>query len=57
MDKQKMYECGICYFQGLSRDFTPISASANFAAMECPKCLNNYEEAFEEIGVAEQKVA
>ncbi len=57
MNKQKMYECGICYFQGLSKDFTPISVSANFAALECPKCLNNDDETFEEIGLSEQKVA
>ncbi len=47
MDKQKMYECGICYFQGNARDFTPITVSANFAALECPQCLNNDENSFE----------
>ncbi len=52
MDTQKMYECGICYFQGLAKDFTPITVSANFAALECPKCLNNDEEAFGELSIA-----
>ncbi len=44
MDNQKMYECGICYFQGIVRDFAPIIVSANFAALVCPKCLNNDAE-------------
>ena len=57
MDKQKMYECGICYFQGIAKDFTPITVSANFAALECPKCLNNDEEAFEEFAIAEGQAA
>lgn len=57
MDKQKMYECGICYFQGKARDFTPITVSANFAALECPKCLNNDLDTFEQVPAADQKVA
>ena len=57
MDKQKMYECGICYFQGIAKEFTPITVSANFAALECPKCLNNDAEAFEEFAVAEGQAA
>ncbi len=52
MDTQKMFECGICYFQGLARDFTPITVSANFSALECPKCLNNDEDAFGELSIA-----
>ena len=40
MDTKKMYECGLCYFQGIAKDFSPITVSANFAALECPKCLN-----------------
>ena len=57
MDKQKMYECGICYFQGIAQDFTPITVSANFAALECPKCLNNDAETFEEFAIAEGQAA
>ena len=48
MDEREMFECGICYFQGRAKDFTPITVSANFAALECPKCLNNHAEAIEE---------
>ena len=55
MDTQKMYECGICYFQGQAKDFTPITVSADFAALECPKCLNNDKECFEEKGVWRQE--
>jgi hypothetical protein len=57
MDKNQVYECGICYFQGIARDFTPITVSANFAALECPKCLNNYAECFDEFTVAVQQAA
>ena len=57
MDRQKMYECGICYFQGIARDFTPITVSANFAALECPKCLNNDGGSFGEIPISDVKAA
>ena len=57
MDIQKMYECGICYFQGIARDFAPITVSANFAALECPKCLNNDGENFTEFSVAVEDAA
>ena len=57
MDKNQMYECGICYFQGIARDFTPITVSASFAALECPKRLNNDTESFEEFTFAEQQAA
>jgi len=57
MDKQKMYECGICYFQGIARDFAPITVSADFGALECPKCLNNDAESFAEIALAVEQAA
>jgi hypothetical protein len=57
MDNQKMYECGICYFQGIAREFTPITVSANFAALECPNCLNNDTECFQEFSVAVEQAA
>ena len=57
MDKQKMYECGICYFQGITRDFAPITVSADFSALECPKCLNNDAECFAEIASAVEQAA
>ena len=50
MNRQELYECGICYFQGLAKDFTPITVSANFKALECPNCLNNDSESFAEVG-------
>ena len=49
MNEQKLYECGICYFQGIAQDFAPVTASADVAALECPKCLNNDFESFQEI--------
>jgi len=49
MDETARYECGICYFQGLAREFTPITVSANFAALECPECLNNETASFDPI--------
>jgi hypothetical protein len=57
MDTKKMYECGICYFQGITKDFAPITVSANFAALECPKCLNNDADSFSEMKVAELRLA
>jgi hypothetical protein len=50
MNKQELYECGICYFQGISKDFTPSTISANFNALECPKCLNNDLDSFDKVG-------
>lgn len=57
MDKKRMYECGICYFQGVAKDFTPITVSANFAALECPNCLNNDADTFEELPVSAEQAA
>ena len=50
------FECGICFFQSLSKDFTPITVSADFSALECPKCLNNDKDTFCEVDV-EEKIA
>lgn len=49
MDGKTKVECGICYYQGLAKDFTPITVSANFEALECPRCLNNDADCFEHI--------
>ena len=49
METKCTFECGICYYQARSKDFTPITVSANFAALECPKCLNNDKESFFEV--------
>lgn len=56
MEKNSKFECGICYYQSLSKDFTPITVSANFAALECPNCLNNDSDTFVEVDT-EKKLA
>jgi hypothetical protein len=57
MEEKTKFECGICYFQGMAKEFTPITVSANFSALECPKCLNNATGAFVEIKKTEEKAA
>jgi hypothetical protein len=49
METNNTFECGICYYQSLAKNFAPITVSANFAALECPKCLNNDAESFSEV--------
>jgi hypothetical protein len=51
METNSTFECEICFYQSLAKDFTPITVSANFAALECPNCLNNDEESFAEIDI------
>lgn len=56
----KTVECGICFYQSKARQFTPITVSADFRALECPKCLNNDPDCFTEVSavqVAERKAA
>ena len=57
MNEKSKFECGTCFYQALAEGFTPITASANFAALECPKCLNNDSESFVEIVTMETKAA
>jgi transcription elongation factor Elf1 len=57
METNSTFECGICNYQSLAKNFTPITVSANFAALECPKCLNNDEDSFAEVDVAVKKAA
>jgi len=57
METTNTFECGICFYRSLSKDFTPITVSADFAALECPNCLNNDEDTFSEIDVEIKKVA
>ena len=57
MEKNSKFECGICYYQSLSKDFTPITVSANFAALECPNCLNNDSDTFVEVDTEEKLAA
>ncbi|MGK2904948.1 MAG: hypothetical protein ACSLFH_01190 [Desulfuromonadales bacterium] len=51
------FECEVCYHQALTVGFTPITVSANFSALECPKCLNNSADAFIEIKDADYQAA
>jgi len=57
MDEKAKFECGICFYQGKAKDFTPITVSCSFAALECPQCLNNATGTFEEIKKNEQEKA
>jgi hypothetical protein len=56
MEENSKFECGICYYQARAKDFAPITVSANFAALECPKCLNNDAESVFEV-YDEEKLA
>ena len=56
MNEDKNFECGICYYQGMAKDFTPVTVSANFAALECPRCLNNVTDVFSEVKKEASKV-
>jgi hypothetical protein len=57
MESNCTFECGTCFYRSLASDFTPITVSANFAALECPKCLNNDVDNFFEIDDAALKKA
>jgi len=57
METKNTFECGICYYQSLAKDFTPITVSADFSALECPKCLNNDKDTFTEVDIAIKKAA
>jgi hypothetical protein len=50
---KKTMECGICFYQSKARQFTPITVSADFRALECPKCLNNDPDYFMEVVAVE----
>jgi len=49
MNEKAMFECGICYFQLRAQDFAPITASADFSALKCPKNHNDDADCLEEI--------
>ena len=57
MNRQDIYECGTCYFKGIAKGFTPITVSANFSALECPKCLNNDMDSFAKVDTAFKQAA
>jgi hypothetical protein len=46
---EDIFECGICFFQSNEHDFKPVSASADFEVLECPNCLNNDMDSFQQI--------
>jgi len=56
MEAKNKFECGICYYQSQAKDFTPITVSANFSALECPKCLSNDKDSFNEV-ITDKKLA
>jgi len=56
METNSTFECGMCYFQGQEKDFTPVTASADPAVLECPNCFNNDKDSFCEI-ITEEKLA
>ncbi len=56
METNAVFECGMCYYQSQAKDFTPITVSADFAALECPNCLNNDKDTFCEV-TTEEKLA
>jgi hypothetical protein len=57
METNNTFECGTCFYQSQAKDFTPITVSANFAALECPNCLNNDSDTFAEIDFVIKKAA
>lgn len=57
METKNTFECGICFYQSLAKNFTPITVSADFAALECPKCLNNDADTFCEVNTYEKLAA
>ncbi|MDZ4185325.1 MAG: hypothetical protein U1D97_10150 [Desulfuromonadales bacterium] len=57
MNEKTKFECGVCFYQAFPDGFTPITVSANFSALECPKCLNNDADTFVEIRKTEDQAA
>lgn len=56
METKHTFECGICYYQSLAKDFTPVTASADHTSLECPNCFNNDKDSFYEVDM-KKKVA
>ena len=57
METNNTFECGTCFYQSQVKDFTPITVSADFAALECPNCLNNDKNNFCEVNAEERLAA
>ena len=46
--REYVYQCGICFHTGAGEEFIPHTVSADSAIPECPRCLNNDAESFNE---------
>lgn len=57
MESNSVFECGICFYQSLAKDFTPVTASTEINCLECPNCLNNDADTFCEINTEEKMAA
>ncbi len=57
MDKERMDEGLIRNFLGSANGFTPITVSADFAALRCPPCLSEEAEGIEESAVLAKNAA
>jgi hypothetical protein len=57
METNNTFECGTCYYKGQAGEFTPITVSADFSALECPNCLNNDKDNFCEVNTEEKLAA
>lgn len=57
MDKERMSEGLISNFLGSTSGFTPITVSADFAALRCPPCRSEETEGIEEYVVPAKKAA
>lgn len=55
--RQYVYRCGICFYEGAEEKFSPVTASADCGAPECPRCLNNDAEHFDRIALEDATAA
>jgi AcrR family transcriptional regulator len=46
--REYVYQCGICFHTGDGGEFIPHTVSADSSIPECPSCLNNDAESFNE---------
>lgn len=54
MDQESKSKYGICNSPGIAREFTPITVSANFAALKWPYGQANQAVSFQEIVKSER---
>jgi len=57
MDQGSKSEYGNCYSPGIGQEFTPITVSANFAALRWPNGQTNQAVSFQESDKSERKSA